>query len=275
MDFVRRFEEHQVERIRRAVLAYRSKFSVGDVTLAKEISKYLPESVTYDSTLKNLQRLRKGEPMRGAPFLNACVQFLKVSMTAPPEEELGRAMKNFIGDVIGYAGLWKKLEGDYGLSVSGETAPDFSGDIIPTFKQQSGLPIRPDPLQPSIIMFVVLSISQGESMDYGVAKERHYLPSDQRTADDEAGEPAQNWLDRKGICLPIGRQDLLVMIRDFMFSHMYVLRREASGFAGTLILPSPYEMLIGQEPPIPWKSQYDVVLRQMPRWYIRQESVSY
>ena len=47
MDFIRRFEEHQIERIRRAIIAYRSDYNVGDVTLAKELLNYLPNKVTY------------------------------------------------------------------------------------------------------------------------------------------------------------------------------------------------------------------------------------
>ncbi|MCT8970797.1 hypothetical protein [Microbaculum marinisediminis] len=267
MDFVRRFETHQIERIRRAVIAYRDKHDVGDVVLTKEILRYLPKNVTYDSTLKNVQRLRNGENMRGATFLNACVQFLEVEMVTPPEEGLGLAMKQFVGDGVRYEKLWKELEGDYGLRVLGETAPDFSGDIFPTLEQGYGVPIRPTYDQPSVIMFAELSISQGESLDYGVAKERHYLRKDEAADDEDSGEPAENWIDRKGFCLPIGRQDLLIMIRDFRFSHMYVLTREPSGFSGRLVLPSPYETLTGQKPAIPWQSQYDVVLQQVPRAY--------
>jgi len=266
VDFVREFEAHHVERIRRAMLVYRDKHKAGDVRLTKKLFKYLPSYVTYDSTLKNVQRLRKGENIRGAVFLNACVQFLEVEMTTPPEEELGLAMRHFVGNVSGYAGLWNELAGNYGLRVEGENAPDFSRAAFPLSKQGAGLLLKGTPERPaSVLMFVALSISQGEGMDYGVAQERYYLPNDGTALDDEDGNPAENWIDRKGICLPIGGQDLLIMMRDFMLSHMYVLKREASGFSGTLILPSPFERLTGMTPAIPWQSQYDVVLQQVPR----------
>lgn len=266
MDFVRKFQAHHVERIRRAILAYRDRHNVGDVLLTKELLQYFSENVTQESVQKNLYRLRTGENIRGTGFLNACVQFLEVEMATPPDEELGLAMRQFVGNVSAYAGLWNELAGDYGLRVEGETAPDFSGSVIPQSKQGAGLFLRQSPERPpSIFMFVALSISQGESMDYGVARERYYLPNDDAAPDDEDGNPAENWIDRKGICLPIGGQDLLILIRDFMLSHMYVLKREASGFSGTLILPSPFERLTGLTPAVPWQSQYAVVLQQVPQ----------
>jgi len=264
MDFVRRFEDHQVERIRRAVLDYRSKHKVGDVLLTKDILEFLPANVSYDSTLKNVQRLRTGKPMRGATFLNACVQFLEVHMVTPPEEELGLAMKRFVGNVFGYAELWMGLAGDYQLRVLGERNFNFPAAIGQTSKPVLGIPIAPVMQQPKAeIAPIVLSISQGEGMDYGVVRERFNFRNDGAAANDEGEGGGVNMLERKGVCLPVGTQDLLILIRDFMFSHMYVLRRETFGFAGTLIMPSPYGFYIPEVAEGIRQTQYNVVLQRV------------
>jgi hypothetical protein len=239
---------------------------VGDVTLTNELLKHLPHNVTYESTLKNVQRLRKGERMRGATFLNACVQFLEVQMVTPPEEELGLAMKHFVGSVFGgYADLWNDAAGDYVLRVLGERDSSLhaSGQIG---KPVAATAVRPRMEQPqSQNSFVELSISPGEGMDYGIARERYFLPHEDGSAEEETAYSEANALNRKGVCLPVGRQDLLIMMRDCMFSHMYVLRREASGYRGTIIIPSAFAFFDPAVIQLMPQSQYDVVLHRVPR----------
>lgn len=265
MDAIERFEDHQVERIRRAIIAYRSKHNVGDVTLAKSIRKCSSRIVTYDATLKNVQRLRKGERIRESNFLNACVKFLKVEMATPPEEELGLAMKHFVGNVFGYAALWTELEGDYVLRVLRERNFDFSAAVGQPDRPATGIAVSAMPNKPdSKSAPVVLSIGPGEGKDYGVARERYFLPPENGSADEETAYSEANALCRDGVCLAIGGQDILIMIRDFVFSHMYVLRREAFGFAGTMIMPSAYEFLAAEVPEGIRQSQFDVVLRRVP-----------
>lgn len=266
MGFIERFEEHQVERIRRAILAYRDKHDIGDVRLVQAMRKYLPKNMSYDASLKNAQRLREGKRMRGADFLNACVQFLEVEMATPPEEELGLAMKHFVGDGFGYAGLWTDLEGDYVLRVLRERDFDFSAALGELDRPVRGIGVsairnKPEPESAP----VVLSIGPGEGMDYGVARERYFLPNEDGSADEETTYSEANALSRKGVCLAVGGQDMLIMMRDFLFSHMYVLRRETFGFAGTMIMPSAYEFFAAEVPQGMRQSQYDVVLRRVPR----------
>lgn len=266
MDFVRLFEAHQVERIRRAILAYRDKHDVGDVTLTKQLLNYLPKNVTYDSALKNVQRLRKGERLRGAAFLNACAQFLQVEMITPPEEELGLAMKHFVGNVSGYAGLLDDVAGDYVLRVVSEKDPGFYADFSQISKAIGAISIRSRiESSRSQDSFVVLSISPGEGMDYGVAHERFFFRRNSGVEAEKAGLLEAHRMDRKGVCLPVGRLDFLIMMRDCLFSHMYVLRRKTFGFGGTLILPSTFSFSVSNlvqeiSPP-----QYDVALHRMPR----------
>lgn len=223
------------------MLAYRTKHNVGDVSLADELSKQLPPSVSIDSLIKNLQRLRKGERMRGAAFLNACVKFLEVEMATPPEEELGLAMKQFVGMPFRLGDLWAELAGDYALVAteergwitSAETAKAWTtgplAAVVAPPKAARSIPVKP---------MAVVSIEAGEGKDYGIARERYIFGRD----DDDAPEDTSP-LDRNGICLPIGRQDLLILIRDFLFSHMYVLKREPFGFAGTMIMPTAPDFL--------------------------------
>ncbi|WP_011583109.1 MULTISPECIES: hypothetical protein [Chelativorans] len=266
MDFVRRFEDHQVERIRRAILDYRSKHKVGDVTLANEIGKYLSNNVTYDSTLKNIQRLRKGKRMRGATFLNACVEFLKVQMVTPPEEELGLAMKHFVGDVFGYAGLWAALEGDYVLRVLRERHFDSSAALSQPGRPAMGIAVAPIGKQPEVESApVILSIGPGEGLDYGVARERYFLPDENGPEHGKTTYSEANALSRQGVCLPVGSQDILIMIRDFLFSHMYVLRREPFGFSGAMIMPTLHDVFAVDAPSLDRQSQYDVALQRVPR----------
>jgi hypothetical protein len=113
--------------------------------------------------------------------------------------------------------------------------------------------------------FVVLSISPGEGRDYGVARERFFFRDDEGAEDKEAGLSEANALDRNGVCLPVGGQDFLVMVRDFLFSHMYVLRRETLGFGGTMILPTAFGLFASDEAVGMGPSQYDVVLQKVPR----------
>lgn len=266
MDFVRRFEDHQVERIRRAIIDYRSKHNLGDVLLTKDLLEYLPKNVTYDSTLKNIQRLRKGDRMRGATFLNACVAFLKVHMATPPEEELGLAMRHFVGDAFGYAGLWTDLEGDYVLRVLRERHYDSSVALGQPDRPARGIAVAPIRKQPEGESApVILSIGPGEGMDYGVARERYFLPDEDRSEDEKMTYSEADALNRQGVCLPVGSQDILIMIRDFLFSHMYVLRREPFGFAGTMIIPTLHDVLAVDTPSANRQSQYDVALQRVPR----------
>ena len=264
VDFVRVFQVHQVERIRRAILAYRDKHDLGDVRLTKELLKHLPQNVTYDSTLKNVQRLRGGQPIRGTVFLNACVQFLEVQMVTPPEEELGLALKHFVGNVFGgYADLWNNVAGDYVLRVLGEGSFHAAGQIG---KPVTAIAVRSRRKQPqSQDSFVVLSITPGEGMDYGIARERYFIPHKDGSADEDTAYSEANALNRKGLCLPVGRQDFLIMMRDCMFSHMYVLRREIFGFGGTIIIPSAFSLFSPDVIQLMSQSQYAVALHRVAR----------
>jgi hypothetical protein len=263
MDFARSFEDYQVERIRRAIADYRSRHNVGDVTLTKELLRFLPSAVTYDSALKNLQRLRKGENLRGATFLNACVQFLEVQMINPPEEELGLAMKRFVGDIFGFADLLLEIEGDYALQVLGERKVRLPDAFRPKGVLGQGVTInlkRNDPKTEAAPM--VLTVSRGEGLDYGIVQERYHLPGDDPDADPATGTALSDWLSRKGVCLPIGGHDMLVLIRDFLFSHMYVLRRETFGFSGTMIVPGTASLLTTEVVEGRDSTQFDVLLRR-------------
>ena len=73
MDHNRRYTRAEITALLEAVNAYRDECGVGDPTLAYELLRDLPESVTYDSTVKNIQRLRKGENIRGQTFLKAAM----------------------------------------------------------------------------------------------------------------------------------------------------------------------------------------------------------
>jgi hypothetical protein len=200
--------------------------------------------------------------MRGAAFLNACVKFLQVEMTTPPEEELGLAMKRFVGNVSGYADLWNDLAGNYVLRVLGER--DFSSHApIGPIRPVRAIAVKRRMEQPqSQDSFTVLSISPGEGMDYGVAHERFFFRDDNGAGDEEAGLSEVNALERTGVCLPVGKQDFLVMMRDFLFSHMYVLRRETFGFGGTMIIPPAYAFFASEVLQGMPQSQYDVALHR-------------
>ena len=102
-------------------------------------------------------------------------------------------------------------------------------------------------------------------MDYGVARERYFLPREDGPAHEETTYSEADALSRKGVCLPVGSQDILIMIRDFLFSHMFVLRRETSGFAGMMIIPSAFAFFASEVPQGMGQSQYDVVLHRVPR----------
>lgn len=52
------------------------------------------------------------------------------------------------------------------------------------------------------------------------------LSRDMSSPTDESESDAVNALDRKGVCLRISGQDLLIMMRGFLCSHMHVLKRE-------------------------------------------------
>lgn len=244
------------------MLAYRSKRGVGDTTIAKELGRFLPEDVSYDSTLKNVQRLRKGHPIKGAPFLNACVQFLEVNMVTPPEEELGLAMGRFAGGLPGFDELVEGLEGEYALRVLGESQPTHREPVPITDVLATTVVITPPGSQPPIFggSVVTLCITKGEGNVYGVARESYSFPG--AADNDDSPASALNRLRLAGLALPVGGQDLLIMMRDFTLSHMYVLRRANAGFEGILILLSPFTFFRSE--PL-WngpRSQYDVKLER-------------
>ena len=254
MDFVSRFEEHQVERIRRALIAYRSKYRVGDVKLTNELLNYFSYDVTYDSTLKNVQRLRKGERITGAAFLNACVQFLEVNMITPQEEELGLAMHRFAGSFGSYERLIEALAGDYAVLVSRERRP-VSQQSAPTAECVPERFAKPRPWIEGAAL-AVLSLSKGEGKGYWVARERYYLH-------ESAQASAINLLQPTGACFPVTAQDFIILMRDFLFSHMYMLQRKRNGFSGMLVLPSSYGVIYSTNLLRGSISQYDVKLRRV------------
>ena len=187
-------------------------------------------------------------------------------MVTSPEEELGLAMKRFIGSVLGYSEIWKEAEGDYVLRVLEPKDLEISAAIGQQSAPITGVVVTPIRDQSRTEgSFVVLSISPGEGIEYGVARERYYFANDDSSAKEETEGSVVDMLDRNGVCLPIGRHDLLIMIRDFLFSHMYVLRRETFGFAGTMIMPSAYEFFAVVIPSGVRQSQYNVVLERLPR----------
>lgn len=246
------------------MLAYRSKFRVGDVAITKEIRTFLPKTVTYDSVLKNVQRLRKGDRVTGAAFLNACVQFLEVNMVTPPEEELGLAMKHFAGSgLLSYDSFIRDLVGNYALRVLGENRPSHYEPVSLGALTAKGfvstIPVTPQPVFGD--RNVTLSINRGEGKEYGVASETYAFPAE---AEDENAEPSfVNRLQLKGLCLPIGQQNILILMRDFLLSHVYVLQRDEQGFTGTLILPSPHELFHADIPSGVSRPQYDVKLERL------------
>jgi hypothetical protein len=262
MDFITAFEEHQVERIRRALMTYRHERKAGDVKLTKAILGFLPSYVTYDSTLKNVQRLRKGERIRGAVFLNACVRFLEVEMATPPEEELGLAMRRFVGGMVGYEGMWKELEGDYALRAMTNKGSHTPQVVMSGSARRMGIAVPPIREQANPKGFVVLSISVGEGKEYGTARERYLVSPDEGSSPESGNASFVTLLDRTGVCLPVGSLNLLILIRDFLFSHMYVLTRSPDGLAGTVILPSPDDLLADAS--APRESQYNVALQRVP-----------
>lgn len=257
MDFIRNFEDHHIERIRRAIIAFRNDHKIGDVKLADRLSIYYPEDRDTSGTIKNLQRLRQGKNIRGTFFLNACVKLLEVEMKTPPEEELGLAMMRFIGQFHGYKEMWEQFAGEYSLKVyplqSTGIAPQ--GGLAQTFVAVGrGIPVSGSKEKSTPVR---LSIGPGEGNRYGVAKETYPFHGNGK-AD---GGPVT--LHKSGVCLPIGKNDFLVLMRDFLFSHMYVLRRQKNGFIGTFIMPSVFEYLAVDIPTGLQQPQYGVVLQKL------------
>ena len=67
------YSREQIDRLREAIEHYRGEYRVGDSRLAYELLQDLSENVSYDATVKNIQRLRKGENIRGQTFLKAAM----------------------------------------------------------------------------------------------------------------------------------------------------------------------------------------------------------
>lgn len=264
MDFFSLFEDHQIEQIRRAVIGYRDRFNVGDVTLTKELLRHLPPSVSYDSTLKNVQRLRKGERMRGASFLNACIQFLDVKLAqsssqVPPEQELGIAMNRFVDPLFRSPEFWTELAGDYALTVMGESILESPASLGLRSRPLRGIPILPKREKgQELRSFAIVSLSAQDGADYATVRERHYMAEDDGANGGEPRFSEANVLERRGVCLPVGFQDFLVMIRDFTFSHMYVLRTEPEGLVGTMVIPDHFGVSGSY-----LQSRYNVALKKL------------
>lgn len=268
MDFTRRFEAHQVEQIRRAVIAYRDRRDVGDVTLANELLDLLGTNASYYATLKNIQRLRKGERITGATFLNACIKFLNLKLSpsdkqTPPEQELGFAMQRFIAPVLSGPEFWQELAGDYAVRLLRESriAPPPSPGMAG--RPMRGIPIGPRKTEGLPRSLAVVTITPREGGANAAVRERHFLSDGDQESDGEPQYSEANVLERGGVCLPTGTHDVLVMIRDFMFSHMYVLRSDEAGFIGTLILPDQFGLggagMAASSP----STRYDVALQKL------------
>ncbi|MFN4202415.1 MAG: hypothetical protein ACK4GM_05115 [Tabrizicola sp.] len=268
MAFIAHFEEHQIEQIRRAVIAYRERYNVGDVRLAREIRKLITKDLdAQDSVQKNVQRLRKGERIKGAAFLNACVQFLKVNLVEPPsevpaEQALGEALSRFVGSSYLLPSFWAQVAGEYAVQVLKETqlkAPRYFGQSP---SQIRGVPITPRPKEPEALAVSVLSITPRDGADYAHVRERIFLTGGDEASEEAPGYSEANLLDRTGVCLPVGTQDYLVLIRDFMFSHMYILRLHETGFLGTMIIPDQFGFT-GLEAAQRPQTRFDVALLKL------------
>jgi hypothetical protein len=243
LDFIAHFEEHQIEQIRRAVISYRERYSVGDVTLAREIRKLITKNPdAHDAILKNVQRLRKGERITGTAFLNACVQFLQVKLAEPttgpsPEEDLAEAMGRFVGPAFRESSIWKQLAGDYAVRILGINHFRPLPRVGHPLGMLRGMPIATKKAQEEFRSTTIMSIRPREGSDYATVRERYLL-----TEFDEASEPEPPLGDlslfrRTGVCMPIGSHEFVVMLRDFLFSHLYVLRLHQTGFVGTMLMP--------------------------------------
>lgn len=271
MAFIAHFEDHQIEQIRRAVIAYRERYNVGDVRLAKEIKKLLSaDPDAQDWVQKNVQRLRKGERIRGAAFLNACVQFLQVNLVesppseVPAEQALGEALSRFVGSSYLLPSFWAQVAGDYAVNVLKETqlkAPPYFGQS-PGYVR--GVPIAPRPQEPEALAVSVLSITPRDGADYALVRERIFLKGGDEASGEAPGYSEANLLDRTGVCLPVGTQDYLVLIRDFMFSHMYILRLHETGFLGTMIIPDQFGFT-GLEAAQRPQTRFDVALLRLQK----------
>lgn len=266
MDAIRQFEVRHVSQIRQALIAYRQRFKVGDVIIAKEINRQFLPDANYESVRKNLERLRRGEHIRNPQFLNACVRFLEVKLATsaegpPPEAELAAALRRYTASFFNYDEFWKLVDGDYAVHMArqGRTSPDI-------MRRQAGfpvgIPVMPEKLRGVERSFSVLSINAREAKDYAPVTERYFMREDNEA---EGGEPRfsePGLLQRKGVCLPLSQYDVLVMIRDFLFSHMYLLRREALGFTGAMVMAEPFATDLMNPPSRLTGARYDVLMQR-------------
>lgn len=268
MAFIAHFEDHQIEQIRRAVIAYRERYNVGDVRLAREIRKLITQNpAAQDSVLKNVQRLRKGERITRPAFLNACVRFLQVNLVespseVPAEQALGEALSSFVGSSYLLPSFWAQVAGDYAVNVLKETqikAPRYLGQSSGLLR---GVPIAPRPKGPEAHAVSALSITPRDGADYALVRERIFLTGGDEASGEAPGYSEANLLDRTGVCLPVGTQDFLVLIRDFMFSHMYILRLHETGFLGTMIIPDQFGFT-GVDPLTRPQTRFDVALLRL------------
>lgn len=240
-EFLKRFAGYQLDQIRQGLSDYEEKFQIRSPTIANDLLEILPADVSYDATVKNVQRLKAGDNMKGATFLNACVELFSVKLgpepgDLPPERELAGALRRYIGGLHSYAPLWKELEGDYLLRVSEQPVTPPPLAVAGQAGVPVGIPVKPVKPQNEQDASAVLSISAKDAIDYAPVSERYFFIEEDEDGDGEQKLSEANMLRRSGICLPLGPNDYLVMIRDFVFSHMYLLKREPDGFSGSMVL---------------------------------------
>lgn len=260
-----RFEQRQLDQIRDAVLDYRQRFGVGDVTLAQEIHVLMPSHVSHDATLKNLQRLRSGKKIRNPVFLNACVQFLEIKFSpdpggSQPELELATALRRYSGKTFDYETFWQMIGGDYAV----HAVQQGRFDPVMTARRAGhkvGIPVTPQRLPEQRRGFAVLSIHSEEAVDYAPVTERYFL-RDEEADDGEQRFSEANMLRRRGICLPLSAHDVLIFVKDFAFSHMYQLRREPMGFTGTMAMAERFGREALSAPESADGMRYDVVMQR-------------
>lgn len=250
------------------MIAYRERYNIGDVRLAREIRKLITEKErAQDSVQKNVQRLRKGERIRGTAFLNACVRFLQVNLEdspseVPAEQALGEALSRFVGSSYLLPSFWAQVAGDYAVQVLKKTQIKASRYLGQSSGVVRGVPIAPRPKEPEALAVSVLSITPRDGADYALVRERIFLSAGDDAAESTPGYSEANLLDRTGVCLPVGTQDYLVLIRDFMFSHMYILRLHETGLLGTMIIPDQFGFT-GLETAQRPQTRFDVALLKL------------
>lgn len=258
------YDEKERERIRRALLRYKQQHRVGVPSLQLRIAEATGDPNPDRIPLKSLQRFLAATHRTDDALVHHCAGFLLKVAPPPAEEGLGRALAKFLN--APEAGV-SSLAGRYRARV--RPIPRESASVpFRNVVAAGAMPLLGIPLGvPQASTWKPWSVLTLEE----TAREGYLRATEHLAEDGEEPEPEPKdrpaWLGNTGVLVACSPSELLIMVRSFLASRLYLVRRaEAEGLmtGSVMMQESGGFSFPGDMPAGPWRPVLEIELSRLP-----------